>query len=101
MEWAYHIPYHRPASIKMEWYNGLLKTMLKAMGGGIFKLKVSSEQRGTILDNMVNNNSIADKVATKHETLKLNTLNGLIFVFSQQCPQYGSRVVCSWISQSS
>jgi len=37
IEWVYHIPYHAPASGKIEWYNGLLKTTLRAMGGGTFK----------------------------------------------------------------
>ncbi|GAB0206570.1 mitochondrial enolase superfamily member 1 [Grus japonensis] len=32
IEWVYHIPYHAPASGKMERYNGLLKTTLRAMG---------------------------------------------------------------------
>jgi len=31
-----HIPHHAPASGKIERYNGLLKTMLKAVGGGTF-----------------------------------------------------------------
>ncbi|KAK4807120.1 hypothetical protein QYF61_018461 [Mycteria americana] len=34
IEWVYHIPYHAPASGKIERYNGLLKTTLRAMGGG-------------------------------------------------------------------
>jgi len=34
-EWVYHRPYHASASGKR--YNGLLKTTLKAMGGGTFK----------------------------------------------------------------
>ncbi len=34
---VHHIPYHAPASGKIERYNGLLKTTLKAMGGGSFK----------------------------------------------------------------
>ena len=34
IKWVYHIPYHAPASGKFEWYNGLLKTTLRAMGGG-------------------------------------------------------------------
>jgi len=34
IEWIYHIPCHAPASGKIEQYSGLLKTMLKAMGGG-------------------------------------------------------------------
>ncbi|RMC09864.1 hypothetical protein DUI87_13651 [Hirundo rustica rustica] len=38
IEWMYHIPYCAPASGKIERYNGLLKTTLKAMGGGTFKL---------------------------------------------------------------
>ncbi|KAK4828480.1 hypothetical protein QYF61_026705, partial [Mycteria americana] len=37
MEWVYHIPYHAPASEKIKQYNGLLKTTLRAMGGGTFK----------------------------------------------------------------
>ncbi|RMC21314.1 hypothetical protein DUI87_02175 [Hirundo rustica rustica] len=37
IEWVYHIPYHAPASGKVERYNGLLKTTLKALGGGSFK----------------------------------------------------------------
>ncbi|KAK4817076.1 hypothetical protein QYF61_027105 [Mycteria americana] len=37
IEWVYHIPYHAPASGKVERYNGLLKTTLTAMGGGTFK----------------------------------------------------------------
>ena len=36
IEWIYHIPYHAPASGKIERYNGLLKTTLRAMGGGTF-----------------------------------------------------------------
>ena len=36
IEWIYHIPYHAPASCKIERYSGLLKTMLKALGGGTF-----------------------------------------------------------------
>ena len=31
-----HIPHHAPASGKTERYSGLLKTMLKALGGGTF-----------------------------------------------------------------
>ncbi|KAK4807118.1 hypothetical protein QYF61_018459 [Mycteria americana] len=37
IEWVYHIPYHAPASGKIERYNELLKTTLRAMGGGTFK----------------------------------------------------------------
>ncbi|XP_056371387.1 uncharacterized protein LOC130266095 [Oenanthe melanoleuca] len=37
IEWVYHIPYHAPAAGKVERYNGLLKTTLKALGGGSFK----------------------------------------------------------------
>ncbi|KAK4817660.1 hypothetical protein QYF61_023250, partial [Mycteria americana] len=37
IEWVYHIPYHTPASGKIKRYNGLLKTMLRAMGAGTFK----------------------------------------------------------------
>ena len=34
IEWVYHIPCHAPASGKIERYSGLLKTPLRAMGGG-------------------------------------------------------------------
>jgi len=34
---VYHIPYHAPASGKIERYNGLLKTTLSAMEGETFK----------------------------------------------------------------
>ncbi|RMC19688.1 hypothetical protein DUI87_03252 [Hirundo rustica rustica] len=37
IEWVYHIPYHAPAAGKVERCNGLLKTTLKALGGGTFK----------------------------------------------------------------
>ncbi|RMB92703.1 hypothetical protein DUI87_30849 [Hirundo rustica rustica] len=37
IEWLYHIPYHAPAAGKVERCNGLLKTTLKALGGGTFK----------------------------------------------------------------
>lgn len=37
IEWISHLPYHAPASGKIKRYNGLLKTMLKAVGGGTFK----------------------------------------------------------------
>ncbi|RMC01817.1 hypothetical protein DUI87_21625 [Hirundo rustica rustica] len=37
IEWVYHIPYHAPAAGKVEMHNALLKTQLKALGGGSFK----------------------------------------------------------------
>ncbi|RMC16227.1 hypothetical protein DUI87_08442 [Hirundo rustica rustica] len=37
IEWIYHVPYHAPAAGKVERCNGLLKTTLKALGGGTFK----------------------------------------------------------------
>ena len=37
IEWIYKIPYHTPAAGKVEWCNGLLKTTLKALGGGTFQ----------------------------------------------------------------
>ncbi|GAB0206841.1 hypothetical protein GRJ2_003149700 [Grus japonensis] len=37
IEWVYHIPCHAPASGKIKRYNGLLKTTLRAMGGGTLK----------------------------------------------------------------
>ncbi|RMC17921.1 hypothetical protein DUI87_05590 [Hirundo rustica rustica] len=37
IEWVYHSPYHAPAAGKVERCNGLLKTTLKAWGGGTFK----------------------------------------------------------------
>ena len=33
IEWVYHIPYHAPASRKIQQYNGPLKTLLREMGG--------------------------------------------------------------------
>ncbi|RMB97364.1 hypothetical protein DUI87_26092 [Hirundo rustica rustica] len=41
IEWVYHIPYHAPASGKVEKYNRLLKTTLKTLGGGSFKTESS------------------------------------------------------------
>ncbi|RMC21742.1 hypothetical protein DUI87_02611 [Hirundo rustica rustica] len=37
IEWVYHIPYHAPAAGKVERCNSLIKTTLKALGGGTFK----------------------------------------------------------------
>jgi len=37
IEWVYDIPYHAPSSREIERYDGLLKTILKAMGGGTFR----------------------------------------------------------------
>jgi len=37
IEWIYHISYRAPVFGKIERYNGLLKAMLKAMGGRTFK----------------------------------------------------------------
>ncbi|GAB0175673.1 hypothetical protein GRJ2_000032500 [Grus japonensis] len=37
IEWVYHIPYHAPASGKIERYNGLLKITLRAMHVGTLK----------------------------------------------------------------
>ncbi|RMC19953.1 hypothetical protein DUI87_00798 [Hirundo rustica rustica] len=37
IEWVYHIPYHAPTAGKVERHNALLKTQLKALGGGSFK----------------------------------------------------------------
>ncbi|GAB0206855.1 hypothetical protein GRJ2_003151100 [Grus japonensis] len=37
IEWVYHMPCHAPASGKIKRYNGLLKTTLRAMGGGTLK----------------------------------------------------------------
>jgi len=37
IEWVYRIPYNAPASGKVERYNGLIKTTLRATRGGTFK----------------------------------------------------------------
>ncbi|XP_064902006.1 uncharacterized protein LOC135577289 [Columba livia] len=51
IEWVHHIPYHAPASGKIERYNGLLKTTLKALGGGTFKNRDSHLAKATWLVN--------------------------------------------------
>ncbi|XP_058276310.1 uncharacterized protein LOC131378536 [Hirundo rustica] len=51
IEWVYHIPYHAPASGKIERYNGLLKTTLKALGGGSFKNREQHLAKATWLVN--------------------------------------------------
>ncbi|KAK4828059.1 hypothetical protein QYF61_023119 [Mycteria americana] len=51
IEWVYHIPCHAPASGKIERYNGLLKTTLRAMGDGLLIPIVTSgppSKRGTL-----------------------------------------------------
>ncbi|KAK4823102.1 LOW QUALITY PROTEIN: hypothetical protein QYF61_025840 [Mycteria americana] len=44
IEWVYHIPYHAPASGKIERYNALLKTTLRAMGA----MHSSQQDRATL-----------------------------------------------------
>ncbi|KAJ7411328.1 hypothetical protein WISP_103078 [Willisornis vidua] len=45
IEWVYHIPYHAPAAGKVEQCNGLLRTTLKALGGGLLKTGSCIRQR--------------------------------------------------------
>ncbi|RMC19597.1 hypothetical protein DUI87_03156 [Hirundo rustica rustica] len=52
IEWVSHIPYHAPASGKVERYNGLLKTTLKALGGGSFKNWEQHLAKATCLVNI-------------------------------------------------
>jgi len=47
----YHIPYQAPASRIIEWYNGLLKITLRAMGGGTFKRWDTHLAKATVLVN--------------------------------------------------
>jgi len=49
IEWVYHIPYHAPAAGKIEWYIGLLKTTLRAMGGWDFKKLGCSFSKGHLV----------------------------------------------------
>ncbi|RMC19687.1 hypothetical protein DUI87_03250 [Hirundo rustica rustica] len=51
IEWVYHIPYHAPAAGKVEQCNGLLKTTLKALGGGTFKNWENNLAKATWLVN--------------------------------------------------
>ncbi|RMC12135.1 hypothetical protein DUI87_11270 [Hirundo rustica rustica] len=51
IEWVYHIPYHAPAAGKDERCNGLLKTTLKALGGGTFKNWENNLAKATWLVN--------------------------------------------------
>ncbi|RMC20938.1 hypothetical protein DUI87_01791 [Hirundo rustica rustica] len=51
LEWVYHIPYHAPAAGKVERCNGLLKTTLKALGGGTFKNWENNLAKATWLVN--------------------------------------------------
>ncbi|KAK4806951.1 hypothetical protein QYF61_027318 [Mycteria americana] len=49
IEWVYHIPYHAPASGKIERYNGLLKTTLRAMGEDPFVVGLLSVKEQQVL----------------------------------------------------
>ncbi|RMC20757.1 hypothetical protein DUI87_01609 [Hirundo rustica rustica] len=51
IEWMYHIPYHAPAAGKVERHNALLKTQLKALGGGSFKIWEQHLAKATWLVN--------------------------------------------------
>ncbi|RMC20644.1 hypothetical protein DUI87_01496 [Hirundo rustica rustica] len=51
IEWVYHIPYHASAAGKVERCNGLLKTTLKALGGGTFKNWENNLAKATWLVN--------------------------------------------------
>ncbi|TRZ05527.1 hypothetical protein HGM15179_020368 [Zosterops borbonicus] len=49
IEWVYHIPYHAPATGKVERYNGLLKTILKALDGGVLKKLGAAFSKGHLV----------------------------------------------------
>jgi len=49
IECVYHIPYHAPASGKIERYNGLLKTTLGAVGGWDFQKLGYSFSKGHLV----------------------------------------------------
>jgi len=66
MEWVYHIPYHAPASGKIEQYNGLLKTTLRAMGGGTFKTWDTHLAKATWLVNTRGSTNRAGPAQSKH-----------------------------------
>ncbi|PKU28912.1 hypothetical protein llap_20783 [Limosa lapponica baueri] len=80
IEWIYHIPYHAPASGKIERYNGLLKTTLKAMGGGSFKNwdKHLVQARGGPAQSDLLHIVEGDKVPVVHER---NMLGKTVWVF--------------------
>lgn len=50
----YHILYHPQASGKIERYNGLLKTMLEALGNGAWKHQDANLSEATRLVNTAN-----------------------------------------------
>ncbi|OWK62570.1 hypothetical protein RLOC_00012622 [Lonchura striata] len=68
-EWVYHIPYHAPAAGKVERYNGLLKTTLKALGGGSFKNWEQHLAKATWLVN--NQGSTSRAGPAQSETLNI------------------------------
>ncbi|GAB0209120.1 hypothetical protein GRJ2_003377700 [Grus japonensis] len=65
IEWVYHIPYHAPASGKIERYNGLLKTTLRAMGGGTLRHWDTHLAKATWLVNMRGSTSQAGPAQSK------------------------------------
>ncbi|RMC21903.1 hypothetical protein DUI87_02774 [Hirundo rustica rustica] len=65
IEWVYHIPYHAPASGKVERYNGFLKTTLKALGGGSFKNWEQHLAKATWLVNTRGSTNRADPAQSK------------------------------------
>ncbi|XP_062465642.1 insertion element IS476 uncharacterized 39.2 kDa protein-like [Pezoporus occidentalis] len=72
IEWVYHIPYHAPASGKIERYNGLLKTTLRAMGVGTFKHRDTHLPKATWL---VNTRGSANRAGPAQSEL-LHTVKG-------------------------
>ncbi|KAJ7400726.1 hypothetical protein WISP_00195 [Willisornis vidua] len=72
IEWVYHIPYHAPAARKVERCNGLVKTTLKALGGGTFKHWVLHLAKATWL---VNTRASINRAGPAQSKL-LNTVDG-------------------------
>jgi len=87
VEWVYHIPYHAPATGKIEWCNGLLKITLRAMGGETFKHWDTHLTKVTWLVNTRASTNRADPAQSKpqrpvegdkvHIVHKQNTLDSL------------------------
>ncbi|RMC20012.1 hypothetical protein DUI87_00858 [Hirundo rustica rustica] len=102
IEWVYHIPYHAPAAGKVERCNGLLKTTLKALGGGTFKnWEINLAKATWLVNTRGSTNQVGpaqseplrtrdgDKVPVVHMRRMLGKLFGLILPPAKTIPLLG------------